>query len=147
MMTAKSRKYIDAIMSSAKKARNGEMFAVALKEGEWNARTQLAQRFFQSSVDESDESYVVSRFISASFRLYQENCAGDDHGNGGTASGSDEELVSDSKREFTVRYKSPDFEVRRTALEFGRSFCVGSIAGGVLRNINAVPFATSACIG
>jgi len=102
-------------------------------------RTVLEKRFFCDYGDESVESYFVSRFIISAFELCRST--NDDRATNAEEDSeglSDEDAVTNVRQRFCLRHKAPGLEMRRTFVEFGRCFCSGSIAAGVLRNQNAV---------
>lgn len=120
MRDAISRKYIEAIMASARKATNTETINVNLKQGEWRVRHNIEKIFFDDYGDDSRKYYVVSRFIAAVFARQEHTAPYQPILD--SRNSSDEDAGLDSARTFSLIHKSPDRAVRRTIVDFGRCF-------------------------
>jgi len=135
MRKPKSRSFVDAILTSAKGAGGMEYFNVPLKIGLWRKKEELVSRIFEYGGGINDEAFVVGKFMNACFCL----CQNDEHRTDGDESDDDMDIAAKRMR---FRHKFGDVDIRRTLIEFGRCFLVGSIAGGALRNTLSVSLAS-----
>ncbi len=136
MRTPKYRLFIDKIMLAGRTSNSQGKFHVPLKKGLWKARNELTESFFGSSENQSDETRVVSSFLRACFEfdVSQEEQERNSDDDASLASENAEEKSSRYDGRRFLSHKATDVDVQRTVLEFGRTFCSGSIAGGVLRD-------------
>jgi len=132
MRKPKLRAFVDAILTSAKGAGGLEYFNVPLKLSIWRKKSELESQIFQYAGGLHHEAFVVGKFMNA--------CFAPCHNNGSEVSDGEESDVGNglSLRRMRFRNKFLDVDVRRSLIEFGRCFLVGSIPGGVLRNTISV---------
>jgi len=128
MRKPKSRSFLDCILTSAKGGGGLEYFNVSLKIGLWRKKTELVSLIFDYAGGIAHESFVVEKFMNACFALCSNT---NSENNGDDDSDGDNHIQPRSLR---VRNKFSNADVRRTLIEFGRCFVVGSIPGGLLRN-------------
>jgi len=121
MPTPKLRAFVDAVMVSAKCADGQGYFNTLLKNSLWKAKDVMVSDLFTYDAGVDHEAFAVAKFLNSSY-----------------------DICSDSipPQGFRFRHKLSGIDVRRTIVEFGRCFAVGSIPGGVLRNVNSVSAAS-----
>lgn len=156
MPTPMLRAFIDAIFRAAPSARDETTFAVRLKPYLWEKVNELRDRFFKASYTDTAESDAAGVFLDACFELMTTTSNDesifipqDRHDVDGFT--EDDESMNhevDTTRisnALRMRSKMDDINVRRTCIDFGRCFIVGSIAGGSLRRNSAVAKVKELC--
>jgi len=136
MRKPKARSFVDAILTSAKGADGLDAFNVPLKIGLWKKKAELVSIVFNYGGGINHEAFVVGKFMNTCFAICD---------NAGSERSEDDDSDGEntvSSKVMRIRNLIPNVDVRRTAIEFGRCFAVGSIAGGVLRNSLSVDAST-----
>ena len=145
MATPKSRMFVDSVLVSAKRAGVDGKFDVPLKQSLWEKRIELLNRFFVPGVGQIHESRFVSEFIRAAFenQSYEipETAALNDPESDAEGNTSNEVSAMVFVGKIRIKFKEENIDLRRTIIDFGRCFCVGSIAGGALRDENSISHA------
>ena len=129
MRVAKSRKFIESIMSSVKKPNCHGYFDILLKGGLWYKRHELVQKFFNSSVNELYEFGSVSRFVRCTFEHVSEESLTRN------IRDASEENIDCASHDICAGnlifgHETPLIDLRRKIIDFRRCWCFGSIARG-----------------
>ena len=98
----------------------------------WRKRDQLSSLLFEYSAGAEDESLVSGKYLSACFSI----CPNENRASIDDFDSEAENLKGQHRMRFRNKFR--DIEVTRTLIEFGRSFIVGSVTGGALRNSQSV---------